>query len=69
MTEALGRDVWQVATSLVDLHGAHAPLYAMQSVDQLLERGDFRLAERWRLVWRATEALLRAEPAASDTSH
>jgi hypothetical protein len=34
----------------------------MQSVDQSIERGDFKGAAQWRLVWRATEELLCSAP-------
>jgi hypothetical protein len=59
---SVGRQIWQAANDLIALHGGHAPLYAMRSVDQLLERGDFRAAAQWRLVWRATEELLCPTP-------
>ena len=56
------RDMWRIAGLLIDRHGEDAPLYALQSVDQLVERGDFRTAEQWRQVWRATLELLRDAP-------
>jgi hypothetical protein len=59
---ALEKDVWRTAGLLVDRHGDDAPLYALQSVDQLVERGDFKGAEQWRRVWRAALDLLRTVP-------
>jgi hypothetical protein len=55
------RDVWRAAWVLIDTHGKNAPLYALQSVDQLVERGDFRRAEQWRRVQRAVLELLRSD--------
>ena len=57
-----GRAVWMEARHLVALHGGLAPLYALHSVDQSIERGDFAAARQWRLVWRAVEALLSKVP-------
>lgn len=52
------RDVWRAAEALVRRHGLDAPLYALQSVDQLVERGDLAAAGDWRRVLRATRQLL-----------
>jgi hypothetical protein len=60
---ASDRDIWRTAGHLIERHGAAAPLYALQSVDQLVERGDFRGAAQWRHVWRAAQELLRGGPA------
>jgi hypothetical protein len=57
-----GRAVWTEARNLISLHGGLAPLYALQSVDLSIERGDFAAARQWRLVWRAVEALLSKVP-------
>jgi hypothetical protein len=61
---ARDRDVWLTACAMIGTYGDNAPLYVLQSVDQLVERGDFKRAEEWRQVWRASVELLRAEPAA-----
>jgi hypothetical protein len=58
------RDVWRAASTLVDIHGEDAPFYALQSIDQRLERGDFRGAEQWRRVQQAVLELLRRDPIA-----
>jgi hypothetical protein len=58
-----GRPVWRAAGEMVALHGRFAPLYAMQSVDLSLERGDLKGAMQWRLVWRIVELLLSEEGA------
>jgi hypothetical protein len=63
------QDVWRAAWVLVDAHGKDAPLYALQSADQLVERGDFRGAEQWRCVQRAVLELLRGEPAAGQRTN
>jgi hypothetical protein len=55
------RDVWRAAWVLIDTHGENAPLYALQSVDQLVERGDFRGAAQWRRVQKAVLELLRSD--------
>jgi hypothetical protein len=57
------RDVWRTAGPLIRTYGEDAPLYAMQSVDQLIERGDLDRAAQWRRVWHSAEELLRRKPA------
>jgi hypothetical protein len=52
------RDVRRVADLMVRTYGADATLYALHSVDLLIERGDFTTAAQWRRVSRATEELL-----------
>jgi hypothetical protein len=52
------QDVWRAAEVLVRRHGLDAPLYVLQSVDQLIERGDLAAAGDWRRVLRATRQLL-----------
>lgn len=54
--------IWQAAADLIGRHGIDAPLYAEQSFDLSIERGDFRSAARWRRVHDAIAELLR-EPA------
>ena len=56
------RDVWLTAQAAIGAYGENAPAYLMQSVDQLIERGDFKRADEWRLVWRASVELLRSAP-------
>jgi hypothetical protein len=53
---------------MIEVFAEHAPLYAVQSVDQLIERGDLSGAAQWRRVWRATEEL-RQTAAASNGLH
>jgi hypothetical protein len=60
---ATDHDVRRTAGSLIGTYGENAPLYAMQSVDQLIERGDLDRAAQWRRVWHAAEELLRRRPA------
>jgi hypothetical protein len=60
MRVATDQEVWRTAAAMIDIYAEHAPLYAMQSVDQLIERGDFTGAAQWRRVWRATQELLRS---------
>jgi hypothetical protein len=50
---------------MIEVFAEHAPLYAMQSVDQLIERGDLSGAAQWRRVWRATEELLQTAAASN----
>jgi hypothetical protein len=52
------RDVRRVADIMIRTYGVNATLYALHSVDLLLERGDFTTAAQWRRVSRATEELL-----------
>jgi|HubBroStandDraft_4_1064222.scaffolds.fasta_scaffold2231551_1 hypothetical protein len=59
MRVATGQDAWRAAAVMVRAFAEHAPLYAMQSVDQLIERGDLSGAAQWRRVWRATRELLQ----------
>jgi hypothetical protein len=56
----LERDVWRTAGTLVEAHGENAPLFALQSVDLRVERGDLQGAAQWRLVWQAAVELLRS---------
>lgn len=56
------RDVWRTAETLVQRHGVDALLYALQSLDQLVERGDLAAAGDWRRVLRATRQLLSSAP-------
>jgi hypothetical protein len=58
---ALDKDVWRAAGKLIDAHGENAPLYALQSVDLRVERGDLLGAAQWRRVWRAAVELLRSD--------
>jgi hypothetical protein len=51
-------DVRRVADLMIRTYGANATLYALHSVDLLLERGDFATAAQWRRVSRATEEML-----------
>jgi hypothetical protein len=53
-------DVRRVAVEMIRTFGANAPLYALHSVDLLLERGDFKTAAQWHRVGRAAEELLAA---------
>jgi hypothetical protein len=57
----LERDVWRTAGSLIATHGENAPLFALQSVDLRVERGDLQGAAQWRLVWQAAVELLRSD--------
>jgi hypothetical protein len=59
MRVATDRDVWRAAAAMVRAFAENPPLYAMQSVDQLIERGDLSGAAQWRHVWRATKELLQ----------
>ena len=59
MRVATDQEVWTTAAAMIRTFAEHAPLYALQSVDQLIERGDFSGAAQWRRVWRATEELLQ----------
>jgi hypothetical protein len=59
MGVATDQEVWRTAAAMIRTFAEHAPLYALQSVDQLIERGDFSGAAQWRRVWRATEELLQ----------
>jgi hypothetical protein len=58
--DADDRDIRRVADLMIRAYGANAPLYALQSVDLLLERGDFKTAAHWQRVCRATAELLAA---------
>ena len=62
-------DVWHVAGMLIETYGDEAPLYALASVDLLIERGDLRLASQWRCVSTAAATLLRQRDAARDAVH
>jgi hypothetical protein len=66
---ATDSDVWRVASMLIDTYGDDAPLYALASVDLLLERGDLRLASQWRCVSAAAATLLRERDGSRDTVH
>jgi len=65
MSVATERQVWRTAAAMIEVFAEHAPLYAMQSVDQRIERGDLNGAAEWRRVWRATEELLQAGAASN----
>jgi hypothetical protein len=52
------REVWRIASALIDPHEEHASLYALQCVDLSLEVGNFDRAKHWRLVWQATQQLV-----------
>jgi hypothetical protein len=62
-------DVWRTASMLIDLHGEHAPRYALASVDLLLERGDFSRAAQWHRVSAAASSLLRDRPQSPEALH
>lgn len=62
-------DVWRVAGMLIETYGDEAPLYALASVDLLIERGDLRLASQWRCVSTAAATLLRQRDAERDAVH
>jgi hypothetical protein len=69
MRVATDQEVWRTAAAMIKTFAEHAPLYAMQSVDQLIERGDLGGAAQWRRVWRATEALLQATASSPNRVH
>ncbi len=58
--DAEEHDVRRVADLLIRTFGADAPLYALRSVDLLIERGDFKTAAQWRRVSRAAAERLAA---------
>ena len=62
-------DIWRMAGMLIETYGENAPLYALASVDLLIERGDLRLASQWRCVSTAAATLLRERDAARDVVH
>lgn len=51
-------EIRKVAELMIQTYGAAAPLYALHSVDLLLERGDFKTAAQWQRVGETAEALL-----------
>jgi hypothetical protein len=57
----LDKDVWRAAGTLIDAHGEDAPIYALQSVDLRVERGDLLGAAQWRRVWQAAVELLKSD--------
>ena len=57
----MDKDVWRAAGTLIEAHGENAPLYALQSVDLRVERGDLLGAAQWRRVWQAAVELLRSD--------
>jgi hypothetical protein len=69
MRVATDQEVWTTAAAMIETFADHAPLYALQSVDQLVERGDFSGAAQWRRVWRATEQLLQTSAASAIGLH
>jgi hypothetical protein len=69
MRVATDQEVWHAAAAMIKAFAEHAPLYALQSVDQLIERGDFSGAAQWRRVWRATEELLQTTATAPNGLH
>jgi hypothetical protein len=50
----------KVAEMMIRAYGSAAPLFALSSIDLLLERGDFKTAAQWQRVFQAAEALLGA---------
>lgn len=53
-------EIRKVAEMMIRTYGSAAPLYALNSVDLLLERGDFKTAAQWQRVFEKAEALLGA---------
>jgi hypothetical protein len=57
----MNKDVWRAAGTLIEAHGENALLFALQSVDLRVERGDLHGAAQWRLVGQAAVELLRSD--------
>ena len=66
---ATDADVWHMAGMLIETYGDKAPLYALASVDLLIERGDLRLASQWRCVSTAAATLLRERDVTREAVH
>ena len=54
-------DIYRSARVLIDQHGEDAPIWAVQNVDAMLERGDIDGERLWLKILKAIEDLLSKE--------